>query len=586
MSGITGTESLAPIPETMLKVLVVDDDLTNRMVLNAILVKESYQVVMAENGEQAIEAFDRWAPDLVLMDIMMPVMDGYEATHAIKSRQSDRFVPIIFLTALTDEKSLARCVSSGGDGFLTKPYNRVILKAKIDALMRVRDLYDALRARNAELGYHHERLQQEHDIAERVFANILQPASLRFAGIKYLLSPMAIANGDVLLVAKKPDGGYHYLLGDFTGHGLSAAIGAMPLSEIFYTMTHKGYHIAEIVSEINQRLHATLPTGLFCAACLIEFDIKTRRISVWNGGVPDVLIGAAGGVRARLGSRHLPLGILPKMAFDNTLEFFEVASGDRIYVYSDGVIEAVNPRGEMFGQASLEAMFGQQSEPTVWFDDVCQALERFGAGAEQSDDITLLEIDVDCFQVEPAAEKAAAGLPVVEVAGEWRVSLSLDATALTRLDPVPNLVQMLVDIQGLEQHRERLFIILAELYNNALEHGVLRLDSSIKQSPEGFGEYYAAREQGLKSLHEGWIKIDVEHQPCGEGGRFRVRVEDSGEGFDAQAVINTDRNGLAHSGRGITLLKNLCNEVFFHGRGNSVEAVYVWSGQNGSGLDA
>jgi len=72
----------------------------------------------------------------------MPVMDGYEATKKIKSMMTDKFIPIIFLTAMTDEQALSRCVEVGGDDFLTKPYNRTLLKAKIDALQRVSQLYN------------------------------------------------------------------------------------------------------------------------------------------------------------------------------------------------------------------------------------------------------------------------------------------------------------------------------------------------------------------------------------------------------------------------------------------------------------
>ena len=122
--------------EPTLKVLLVDDDRINRVLLNAILKKEGYEVLQARMAK-ATEIFREEQPDLVLMDVMMPVMDGYEATRIIKAESADRFVPVIFLTAVTDEQALATCVECGGDDFLIKPYNRVILKAKIDAMLRI-----------------------------------------------------------------------------------------------------------------------------------------------------------------------------------------------------------------------------------------------------------------------------------------------------------------------------------------------------------------------------------------------------------------------------------------------------------------
>ena len=74
-----------------------------------------YEVVEAVNGEQAIECFSLHEPDIIFMDVMMPVMDGYEATRRIKALAGDHFVPVIFLTAMSDEKALARCIEVGGD---------------------------------------------------------------------------------------------------------------------------------------------------------------------------------------------------------------------------------------------------------------------------------------------------------------------------------------------------------------------------------------------------------------------------------------------------------------------------------------
>ena len=122
-------------------VLIADDDRINRMVLHAMLQKDGHTVYVAENGQEAVSLFEQHQPDLVLMDVMMPYMDGYEATSRIKALTGERFVPVIFLTAMTDAQALVHCVECGGDDFLHKPYKHAILKAKIAALERVRQLY-------------------------------------------------------------------------------------------------------------------------------------------------------------------------------------------------------------------------------------------------------------------------------------------------------------------------------------------------------------------------------------------------------------------------------------------------------------
>lgn len=137
-----------------MKILIVADELSNRMILSAILKKEGYSVVSAVNGQEAIDVFQQEEPDLVLMDIMMPVMDGYEATQKIKVLSQEKFTPIIFLMAMTDEQALRRCVDVGGDDFLSKPYNQVIIKAKIDTLERMSQLYNTVYKQKRELVAH------------------------------------------------------------------------------------------------------------------------------------------------------------------------------------------------------------------------------------------------------------------------------------------------------------------------------------------------------------------------------------------------------------------------------------------------
>lgn len=256
------------VPEP-LRFLIVDDERINLLVLRAILEHDGHQVIQAANGTEAVAAFAREQPDMVLMDVMMPVMDGYEATRRIKTLAGGRLVPVIFLTALTDEVALARCIEAGGDDFLTKPYNRVILQSKIGALLRLRELYRVRERLHDEILLHHRRLQQEQTIAECIFRKVVHRGCLDIPDIRYLISPAALFNGDLLLAARRPSGGLVVMLGDFTGHGLPAAVAALPTAEVFYVMTAKGYSIGYIVGEINQKLKSTLPPELFFAACLL-----------------------------------------------------------------------------------------------------------------------------------------------------------------------------------------------------------------------------------------------------------------------------------------------------------------------------
>ena len=126
------------------KVLIVEDDPDSREYLRLILSELGHEVIEAESGEQAIVQYLQNAPDIILMDIIMPGMNGYEATREIKELASDYFVPVIFLTSITDERMLARCIESGGDDFVNKPFSRVVINSKITAMQRIKALNQKL----------------------------------------------------------------------------------------------------------------------------------------------------------------------------------------------------------------------------------------------------------------------------------------------------------------------------------------------------------------------------------------------------------------------------------------------------------
>ena len=563
-------------PSRPTRILVADDDHVNRLILSAILAKDGHEIAVAEDGQKAVDKYISWSPDLVLMDIMMPVMDGYEATRRIKQLAGDRYVPVFFLTALTDEAALARCVSYGGDDFLTKPYSRVILKAKIDALERTRRMHAVLHEQRDQLAAYQRRQQYEFTVAEKVLARIVHTGCLDAEQIRYMLSPVAIFNGDLLLAARKPSGGLHLLLGDFTGHGLSAAVGTIPVADIFYGMTERGFLHGDILAQINNKLRVILPPDVFFAALMIDLDGEHGRMTVWNGGCPDLIVRRNSGEVVSLPSMHLPLGVIEENAFDPAAQVIEVVSGDRILALSDGVIEARSPDGEMFGLERLIETLGRLPAESTPFEAIVDRLGDFLEGSPLGDDLTLVEVLVDpTWSLAPGGE-----VPVplhTRAPSRWSITLELLPEMMRSLDPVPLFMQMLLDVQGLYEYREQLFVVLSELYSNALEHGLLGMDSSLKNSPEGFAGYYALRRQRLADLDHGAIRIDLEHTPDNGGGRIRLRVADDGAGFDPERVISELQDNAEVYGRGVSLVRSLCDEVTYSRTGNEVEAIYSWS---------
>ncbi len=564
---------------TDLTILIADDDLPNRFLLQTILDKQGFNVLQADDGLQAVEVFKRERPDLVLMDIKMPNMDGYEATRNIKAMSGETFVPVIFLTATSDSDGLAKCVESGGDDFLTKPYNHVLLKARIDALLRIRELYNTVRTQRNELANHQKRLDRERELASKLFNNIVETGSLDLPNINSLLSPMSLFSGDILLVAPKPSGGLHVLLGDFTGHGLAAATGALPVSSVFYGMTAKGFSVPDIVSEINEKLVAILPVDMFLAACMIEMNPSSHTLSIWNGGIPPVLIYSEyeQKITREIAPRHLPLGIAGGHVFSRRVDVVEMHEGDRVVIYSDGVTETVNPDGAMYGRERLGQVFEENKSPLKLFDEIYTNLKEFQAGGEQHDDVTMIEMQYQQKLLESMVDlKSSLGSTVGHPPSSWSLSLELDADIIRNFDPLPLLIQTVNDLQGFRGQGQKLYTVFSELFSNALEHGILELNSDLKRTADGFARYYTERQSKLAELLKGKIRIDIKHRPKDGGGELVIRFQDSGKGFDFRAARLALEDNITHSGRGMQLIKSLCDEVKYDGNGNIIEAVYHW----------
>lgn len=370
-----------------MKILIVDDDRSTRMLMRAFLARTHGEVLEAGDGRQALEVFEREQPDMVIMDVTMPVMNGYEAAAVMKQQSAGRFVPIIFLTSLSDDESLARCVESGGDDFLSKPFNGVLLQAKISAMMRIRSLYQ-------QLEMYRLRTEEELILARHVFHTVTHRVHNDVPGLQHWTCSAGHLSGDLILCDKAPSGRIFGMLGDFTGHGFSAAIGALPVSDIFFAMVRKDCKLPEIIAEINRKLYEILPTGHFCAACFVTVDSDKGNVKIWNGGLPEaLLIDDERRVVQRFPSQNFALGVVGSSNLSLDLVNVKDVKSGSLLVYSDGLCDAVSPAGEMFGSARLEKTI-QGSRGRSLFTFVQKTVQVYIGDAEIPDDISLLEVPI------------------------------------------------------------------------------------------------------------------------------------------------------------------------------------------------
>jgi len=566
-------------PRSKGKALVVDDEPTNRLILQAHLSKNGYDIILAVNGIEAIDKFKEESPDIIFMDVMMPEMDGYEATKQIKVLCGEHFVPVIFLTAITNEAELAQCVEAGGDDFLTKPFSPTLLKAKVEALERVRDLH-------REVKQHHEQILRDEEVAEELFTKVVMAENVELDKLNVMLRPAVTFSGDILMSARSPSGELYILLGDFTGHGLIASIGALPTSEVFRGMTKKGFALSSILKELNRKLYHLLPGDKFLALGAISIAKDVQSAKIWNGGIPSIVhLNASRKIIKRFPAEHLALGILEEIDNEKMLRV-DLSDGDTLVMYTDGVIEATDPQKNMFGEERFENHLTNSKTADILIN-VEKDLIGFTEGYAQDDDISMVVIpctqqlaivdnndtfvdtdNIECSIIDFSENDHG------NVNLEWQWEFSVYAASLSKIDPVPVLLSQIQELEDIKNHRQNLFLILSELFNNALDHGILHLDSKMKSDPDGFSEYIERREQGLERLTDESIIITIEKLEIYKTKYLKIRIKDSGEGFDMNKDIQELAVNEKLSGRGVKLVKELCLNVEYKGKGNDVEVVY------------
>jgi len=551
----------------MQKILVVDDIEVNRNLLEYMLKSiGDFEIINAVNGLEAITLFQTEKPDLILMDVNMPEMDGYESATKIKKFCINEYTPIIFITALSSEASLTHSLSSGGDDFISKPFSAEVLESKVNVHLRIRELTLQLTDKNKTLSDLNQQLFNDKELIEHFFVNALQQSFLDENIIKYHMSSLSTFNGDLFLVQRGPEGGLYLIMGDFSGHGLTAAMGTLPVALVFFKMVDAGAAVGNIARELNFELNKLMPPSMFFAATLLELNARGDVMTVWMGGVPEsYCLSEDGDLKEIIHSQHMPLGILDDSEFDTATQVFEVEKNDKIYLYSDGVVESKNPAGEQFGDDRLKEIL--VSENTNRFDQVLNGLNTFIGENNQNDDITLVELTCQAIPAEKVDEDVIKETSILP----WQLSVSLSAKEIRQQDTVSKLSEMLAMLPALERHKGVLHILLSEMYCNSIDHSILGLESANKDNDEHFVNYYENRDKKIQNLNDAFINFDFKLLEESEQQYLQIRISDSGKGYHGND--SGDSDDLLY-GRGLSIISSLCENISFLDDGKTLEVLF------------
>lgn len=567
-----------------LKVLVVDDIESNRLVLEAMLIKMGHSVTLADSGKKGLALFSSNQPDMVLLDVSMPEMDGFDVAKAI--RRSNTLVPIFFISASTLNEDVVKGLRAGGDDYLFKPLSYEILQSKIESIVERLSLAAVLSKQNHLLLDFRERIEDETHAARDFIKQFIALDKINDPLVKFMLQPAENFSGDLIAVARTPDNRLHVLLADSAGHGLTAALAVIPITQPFYQMTAKGFDTPAIIREINRRVRDYLPLPRFVAAILISLDTEMQTIQVWNGGCPAALLLNHDGTEIlhRFESNHLPLGIVSSAEFNATPDFYRYsAPHGHLLMCSDGATEITVDDGRTLSHDGLLAGATKVDDDHL-FDRLVGGIEHHLHTSLAEDDIALILIELPDAVLDDSIESTDTSFALKAIKQNplcyqnaqgkiaWEIALTLTANQLKRMDVVPFLLNITDQIEG-GNAAGKVFLVLSELFNNALDHGLLKLDSALKNAPEGLENYFEERAKRLAELEHSQIAMQLRKHVCEGCSCLTIFIKDSGDGFDYKhdPIAGVIHNNLRH-GRGIALLWNICRDLRYTGNGSEVTA--------------
>jgi anti-sigma regulatory factor (Ser/Thr protein kinase) len=375
------------------------------------------------------------------------------------------------------------------------------------------------------------------------------------------MQPSGVFSGDAVLRRQANDGSWYFIMADAMGHGLAPAVSLMPLMQHFQMLVGKTLPLANIVFELNGMLNILLPPDRFVAALLMRIDPWRSELEVWNAGMPTLqCLNAEGQLIAQAASTHMALGVLSNHQISAAPQVMSLKEIAHLVMFSDGLTETMLPSGQMLDSA-LVASYLQLTGS----DPFCRLRQLFG-GLSAEDDVSVCLIHCrDLLQSQPQVPEF-----LTDQTSSFSTQFHFSGGALRALDTPQQAIDLL-RAQGLPQaFLQRVFTVLTELFVNALEHGVLQLDSQLKDQPDGFCQFYEEKERRLQLLTEQHF-IEFILSWSSADSALTAKCTDSGKGFIPILAATEDQN--ISYGRGLRLIQQLTRQFHIEPPGNCFTVV-------------
>ena len=374
-------------------VLAVDDTPENLDIVKAILTPE-YKVKVATSGALALKIVNSQPPNIILLDVMMPEMDGYEVCRRLKSDPITAEIPIIFLTTQDQTADEAEGFSLGAADYIHKPVNPQILKARVATHVALKQSIDDLHELSEALVQAKERMEKElkvgHDLQKSMLPDVV-PDSNHFE----LCASMDAARevgGDFYDYFMLNDEELWFCVADVSGKGVPSALFMAMTKILLKSQSRDDRTSSKVMTRVNSILAEDNPECMFVTVFLGVMEVSTGTITYTNAGHNLPLIKRANGTVHTVPDSHGPIMGVREGEYGESL--IELGPGDTLLVYTDGVTEAMDVEGQLYSDQRLVNVLQSIDLPTAesMLKAVRASVDDFSLGAEQADDITMIAL--------------------------------------------------------------------------------------------------------------------------------------------------------------------------------------------------
>jgi len=389
------------------RIFIVDDNLVNRKLLSGILKKEGYELLEAEDGEAAVDLALKETPDLILLDIMMPKKDGFEVCEALKKDDRSAHIPIIFLSAKTQVEDKIRGLELGGADYVTKPFDRGEVLARVKAQLSIARLTRELMEANEELRQKQRRLNEDLEAAAGIQQSLLpqETPDMKNVAIAWRFMPCESIGGDIFNVVALDESRWAIYMLDVSGHGVPSALVTVSASQMLHPQ--RGLLVKKTITpspcteirgpgEVLGLLDQEYPIERFNKYFTITYlilDVNEALIHYSNAAHPYPILMRRDGTLELLDKGGTIIGLGGVIPFEEGQK--QVEPGDKLVIYTDGIVDYQDKEGEFFGQERFHDVLHQlRGRPIAEVvDGVIDAIMDYGDHHSPQDDITLLGLE-------------------------------------------------------------------------------------------------------------------------------------------------------------------------------------------------